>query len=584
MKTLIYYLFSIVFLFCNSGFSQEIPSSDEALKQYEAISETMAISFPEDEIKTYSRESFSQSELETYLSQHFQRIDLLHFINGHHILKLEAYLHSGNWFRLIGFPKESIKSYQNFFEYYKQYEKDLSATDRENYLVMRFLGHSSLAENYANLGMLDSATNQHRTNIAFTKAHYNVYYPSAINNYGLFFYWHKKELDSALFYFRRAYQLANAEFSNHTLIGSIRDNIADVYIEQQNYEEAQPLYAVNFEFYTDVLDEGTLKKDFPRLISAGSQLVMTNVHLNRVAEAQTAFNKLEAIVIEQLRTKNISPESRLEYLQAKEQLLHKQHKIEAAYSMSKRIEHYADSLRKVSAIADSKWQNEFNDITVDRIALNFKIDQLQKETKIKSQRSKLWITGSISSVFIILLLFLFLSRQQHIINSKNKQLIAEQNLENSLLKVQQLHSEIKSKERDLSDFAINLIQNQDWASSLADKIEDYKTAEPINRKELLNDLEQVIKNKITFDQDTKLFFERLDKLSDAFYSQLMTNYPNLSKNEIQLCSLIRLKMDSRSIASLQNITNASLNTSRYRLRKKLELSDDVNLDDFIHSL
>lgn len=101
---------------------------------------------------------------------------------------------------------------------------------------------------------------------------------------------------------------------------------------------------------------------------------------------------------------------------------------------------------------------------------------------------------------------------------------------------------------------------------------------------MLHDLEQVIENKITFDQDTKLFFERLDKLSDAFYSQLMTNYPNLSKNEIQLCSLIRLKMDSRSIATLQNITNASLNTSRYRLRKKLELADDVNLDDFIQQL
>jgi len=313
-------------------------------------------------------------------------------------------------------------------------------------------------------------------------------------------------------------------------------------------------------------------------------LVMTNIHLNRVAEAQIAFNKLEAIVIEQLRTKNISPESRLEYLRAKEQLLYGQNKIEAAYKTSKRIEQYADSLRDVSAKSDYKWQNEFNDITVDRVALNFKIDQLQKEAKIKSQRAKLWMIGSISSAFIILLLFLFLRRHQHIINSKNKQLLAEQNLENTLLKVDQLNFEIKSKERDLSDFAINLIQNQEWASGLAAKMEDYKTADLSNKKELLNDLELVIKNKITFDEDTKLFFERLDKLSDAFYSQLMTNYPNLSKNEIQLCSLIRLKMDSRSIATLQNITNASLNTSRYRLRKKLILQDDVNLDDFINSL
>ncbi len=209
---------------------------------------------------------------------------------------------------------------------------------------------------------------------------------------------------------------------------------------------------------------------------------------------------------------------------------------------------------------------------------------MQKESTIKSQRAKLWITGLVSSVFIILLLFLFLSRQQRLINSKNKQLLAEQDLENSNLKVQQLHSEIKSKERDLSDFAINLIQNQEWASAIAAKMENYKVADSSSKKELLDDLEMDINNKITFDQDTKVFFERLDKLSDAFYSQLMTSYPNLSKNEIQHCSLIRLKMDSRSIATLQNITIASLNTSRYRLRKKLNLADDVNLDDFIQGI
>ena len=541
-------------------------------------------SFPEDEMRTYSRESFSQSELETYLSQHFQRMDLLKFIEGQDILKLEAYFHSGNWFYLIGFPKESIKSFKNFFEYFKEHESKLKDSERNNLLIKQFVAHGLQAENYAKLGMLKNAAQQHESNIEFTKSLHNVYYPSAINNYGLFFYWYKKDLDSAMVQFKLAYDLTNSGFPNHSLLGSIRDNIADVYVDQQNYQEAKPLYETNFKFYKAVVNEETLKTDVPRLISAGSQLVMTNVYLNKLQEAQMALKSLELIIKNESQKNNVNPKSRLEYLQAKEQLLFGQGNIEAAYDVSKHLKHYGDSLRDVADKADLKWQTEFNDVTLDRIALNFKINELQKETQIKSQRAKLWITGSISSVFIILLLFLFLSRHQHLINSKNKQLIAEKNLENSVLKVNQLHSEIESKERDLSDFAINLIQNQEWASRLADKMEAYKKADPSDKKDLLNDLEQDIKNKITFDEDTKLFFERLDKLSDAFYSQLVTNYPNLSKNEIQLCSLIRLKMDSRSIATLQNITNASLNTSRYRLRKKLDLPDEVNLDDFIQGL
>lgn len=559
-------------------------SSDEAYNQYKAISDSMAISFPEDDIKTFRRTSFNETQLQNYLSMHFKRMDLLTHIKGHHVFVLNSYLHSGNWFKDIGFPKESIRSYKAFFRHYKLVEHELSPEDRKGFNVMRFYAHSVLAENYANLGQFDSAKKQHQLNMDFTRNLDNLYYPSAINNYGLLLYWHKKELDSALHYFQKAYQITESKFPKHTLIGSIRDNIADVYVEQNLHEKAQPLYALNFDFYNSTFNEGTFEKDIPRLISAGAQLVTSNIHLNKLNEAEQVFKALEKIVTHQENSNLINPQSYLEFLNAKQLLLQEQHKIDAAYATARRINAYADSIYKVAAITDKRWQEEFNDVTIDRIALNFKIDQLEKEDKINSQRGKLRLIGLVSSVFILILLILFLSRRQHLINAKNKQLLAEQHLENSALKVKQLHSEIKSKERDLSDFAISLTQNQDWTKHLAEQLEAIKTSNPEDREVLLESLNQDIKNKISFDSDSQEFFERLDKLSDAFYSKLTTLYPNLSKNEIRLSSLIRLKIESRSIATLQNITMASLNTSRYRLRKKLDLSEDVDLDTFIQNL
>ena len=585
MRQFLFYVFLILSVTTATLSSQnKALISANAYDDYLAISDSMAVAFPENDIKTFRRLSFNESQLQTYLSMHFKRMDLLAKIEGHHTFILDSYLHSGNWFKEIGFPKESVKSYLHFFEFYNLYHKELSVVDMEHFLVMRFFAHCMLAENYANLGKLDSATIQHQTNMAFTKPLDNVYYPSAINNYGLFLYWHKKELDSALVYFKRAYQLTSAKFPKHTLMGSIRDNIADIYMEHKEYQKALPLYALNFEFYKVAVNEATFKKDIPRLISAGSQLVRTNVYLNRVEEAQKTYDDLEAIVKVQNQTKKINATALLEFLEAKELLLKKKNKIDAAYQTAKVIKHYSDSLHEVAGIADQKWQEELNDITLDRVALNFKIDQLKRDSKIKSQRSKLRIVGLVSSVFIIILLFLFLSRRQHLINAKNTQLLAVQQLENSDLKVEQLHSEIKSKERDLSDFAINLTHNQDWAKHLAEQLETIKLASPKNREVLIEALDQDIANKVNVDNDTQEFFERLDKLSDAFYSKLTTNYPNLSKTEIRLCSLIRLKIESRSIATLQNITMASLNTSRYRLRKKLNLSEDVDLDIFILSI
>ncbi|AOW19781.1 hypothetical protein LPB138_03370 [Urechidicola croceus] len=543
----------------------------------------MAQSFPEDEYKTYNRTSFSEKQLELYLSQHFQRLDLLPLIDGHHAFKLHSYLHSGNWFREIGFLKESIKSYKDFLLYYYANESSLTQEEHQQFLELRAYAYGILADNYAQTSNLDSATIEHRNNIEFIAKHNIISYPSALNNYGLFFYNYKKDLDSALIYFNKAYTITQSQFPKHTLLGSIRDNIADVYISEQQFLKAKPLYKTNFEFYTYAINERSHVKDIPRLISAGTQFIETSLKLGDLEDAKTVLQVLETI-IDTTKTISVLPSSKLEFLKAKELFYLGQNDISKAYTTSKYIKSLSDSLTSVEEKEDSKWRDELNTITLDRFALNFEIDRIQNENKIKSQRLKLWIITLVSSIILIILFFMFFRRYKNLVIAKNKQLLAEQTLENTALKVKQLHSEIKSKERDLSDFAINLTENQKWAEVLAEKISNITTAKTKDRDKQLQELEQEIKNKITFDNDTKVFFERLDKLSDSFYSELSKKFPDLSKNEIRLCSLIRLKIDSRQIATLQNITLASLNTSRYRLRKKLNLEETVDLDSFIQNL
>ncbi|MEC3965456.1 tetratricopeptide repeat protein [Muricauda sp. SYSU M86414] len=559
-------------------------NSEKAFTEFQKISDSIAVDFPEDDIKTYRRSSFSESQLQNYLSLHYKRLDLLKYIDGHHSFVLDSYLHSGNWFMEVGFPKESIKSYLNFFKHYRAQEGNLTEKERDVYIEMLTYARSILAQNYAELNELDSAAIQHKKNLEYTKSLDFIYYPSALNNYGLFFYWHKKDLDSAMHYFQKAYTITKASYPNHTLIGSIRDNIADIHTELGDYLKAQPLYATNFEFFKTAINEKTHTKDIPRLISAGAQLTITNAYLNRLAAAQRTFKELEAIVVSHEEKNSLDSNSKLEYLEAKEFLLKQQNKIPEAYATSQQINAYADSLQLIAKIADEKWQTELNDAIVDRIAINFKIDRIQKENKIKSQRTRLWFSGVLSSVFIILLIVLYLNRRQHLVNAKNKQLLTEQKFENTALKVEQLNTEIKSRERDLSDFAIRLTQDQDWAKALANQLSSIKQADGKEREALIEELDHTIANKISVDTDTREFFDRLDKLSNTFYSKLTQNYPDLSKNEIRLCSLIRLKIESRSIASLQNITLASLNTSRYRLRKKLNLSENTDLDLFIQGL
>lgn len=582
-----YYLSLFIFInitFANLWSQNNTLTSEAALSQFERIGDSISASFPQNEIRTFRRESFSEVQLKTYLTRHFQQLDLIPYIKDNHALKIDAYFHSANWFKLIGMPKESINSFKAFFAYYDANEQHLTVAKKKSYLDMRTFGYDMLAANYAKVSYLDSAAIQHKFNIKFAKRFNDISYPSSINNYGLFYYWTKKELDTALIHFNKAYDITQRNFPKHYLIGSIRDNIADIYVEQKKITEANILYHKNFEFYKYTINEYLEYLDITRLISAGSQYISTALALNQIDKANEVFNELEIILNNPIHKTKVQASSLLEVLKVKEALFFKQNKFKDTYQISREVKTLEDSLSSQTAASEQKWLMVVNSIVLDQVKQNFAMETIQKENKIKSQRTKIWFIGLLSSIFIILLVALIVSRRQHLINAKNKQLLVQQKLENSALKVAQLNSKIKSKERDLSDFAIKLTQDQDWAKELADQLEAIKQTSSKERELLINALDLTIANKINVDSDTQDFFERLDKLSDVFYSKLTNSYPNLSKNEIRLCSLIRLKIESRSIATLQNITLASLNTSRYRLRKKLNLSEDVDLDFFIQNL
>jgi DNA-binding CsgD family transcriptional regulator len=58
----------------------------------------------------------------------------------------------------------------------------------------------------------------------------------------------------------------------------------------------------------------------------------------------------------------------------------------------------------------------------------------------------------------------------------------------------------------------------------------------------------------------------------------------LIQTDLQLCAYIKLNMATKEISRLMNITPESVNTHRYRLRKKITLKTEQTLDEFIHGL
>lgn len=86
------------------------------------------------------------------------------------------------------------------------------------------------------------------------------------------------------------------------------------------------------------------------------------------------------------------------------------------------------------------------------------------------------------------------------------------------------------------------------------------------------------------DKYLQAFEQQLRKTESALFRTLMERYPQLTQNDLRLIGMLQLGMTAQEIRSLLNITPDSLKKNRYRLRKKLGLATEQNLEEFFKSI
>ncbi len=145
---------------------------------------------------------------------------------------------------------------------------------------------------------------------------------------------------------------------------------------------------------------------------------------------------------------------------------------------------------------------------------------------------------------------------------------------------------IKQKDWELTLQAKNMLTNTEFNTKLLSKLE-------ILTKNHLEDNESAKKilNDIKFDLNLKIktqawedFETHFKSVHPLFMENLINNFPKLSSGEIKLCALLRLNLNSKEIASILFQNPQSIDIARYRLRKKMNLNRDENLNSFLLSI
>lgn len=79
----------------------------------------------------------------------------------------------------------------------------------------------------------------------------------------------------------------------------------------------------------------------------------------------------------------------------------------------------------------------------------------------------------------------------------------------------------------------------------------------------------------------KFLDELVKNTNNVFYKKLKEKHSNLTQSELKLALLINLNLSSNDLIEIFNISLSSLNTKRYRLRRKLNLSKSDVLEDYL---
>ncbi len=166
------------------------------------------------------------------------------------------------------------------------------------------------------------------------------------------------------------------------------------------------------------------------------------------------------------------------------------------------------------------------------------------------------------------------------IELKNKELEAK----NTALENESLKEEMEYKKRDLTDFAINLSQQQDFINEMLNRLKDVNKAGEGRLKIELKELTRQLNGYLNINDKVTIFKEKVEKINSDFFNRLSQAFPTLTPGEKELCGLLRLQLSNKEIAIIKNISPDSAKVERYRLRKKLNLSPDEDVSNYLAAL
>ena len=186
-------------------------------------------------------------------------------------------------------------------------------------------------------------------------------------------------------------------------------------------------------------------------------------------------------------------------------------------------------------------------------------------------------------IFLVNKIYVFYYKRQRNklieVNTRKLELIELGN-QRELMKVrnEQLQNDIESKNREIAIATMSTLKRNEFLNKIKKDLTDMESLTKVGQ------LIKKINKNLKKNDDWQYFEDAFNNADKDFFKEIKAKHQELTNNDLKLCAFLRLNLSSKEIAPLLNISVHSVEIKRYRLRKKMNLSRETRIVDYIMTL
>lgn len=168
--------------------------------------------------------------------------------------------------------------------------------------------------------------------------------------------------------------------------------------------------------------------------------------------------------------------------------------------------------------------------------------------------------------------------QHEEISVKNREIVAQKDelaTQNMAL--------IASKKEQLDLYSRRLLEKSELIEQLSNEVETLKKNSVVDQEQVQN-FSKVLHSTILTDDDWEQFKKAFESVYPNFFATLRFRFVDITAAELRLAALIKMSLSLKEAANALGISADSVKKSRYRLKKKIVLSEEDSLEEFIRAL